>query len=127
MQIVYDIRDLAKIYPSQPQPANQDICLQIYAGEIFGLLGDNGAGKTTLDEAYSASMLLTFIMLGLGPVVIPPERLPMLVRQAGWLSPATYASSALRQTLLGPVTPRLGLDLGMLALISLGTFWLVSR
>jgi ABC-2 type transport system ATP-binding protein len=48
MQIVYDIRNLVKIYPSQPQTANQDICLQIYAGEIFGLLGDNGAGKTTL-------------------------------------------------------------------------------
>jgi len=30
------------------QPANQDISLQIYQGEIFGILGDNGAGKSTL-------------------------------------------------------------------------------
>jgi ABC-type multidrug transport system ATPase subunit len=46
--IVYDIRDLMKYYPNQPQPANQHITLQIHQGEIFGILGDNGAGKSTL-------------------------------------------------------------------------------
>lgn len=46
--IVYDIRDLCKIYAGQQRPANKDINLQIHEGEIFGLLGDNGAGKTTL-------------------------------------------------------------------------------
>ena len=46
--IVYDIRDLVKIYPGQTAPANRNITLQIEQGEIFGLLGDNGAGKSTL-------------------------------------------------------------------------------
>lgn len=46
--IVYDLQAVTKHYPKQPQPANQQITLQIQAGEIFGLLGDNGAGKTTL-------------------------------------------------------------------------------
>ncbi|WP_315791707.1 ABC transporter ATP-binding protein [Fischerella sp. JS2] len=46
--IVYDIQNLVKTYPGQTQPANKNITLQIYQGEIFGILGDNGAGKSTL-------------------------------------------------------------------------------
>ncbi|OKH48921.1 ABC transporter [Calothrix sp. HK-06] len=46
--IVYDIQNLFKTYPRQTQPANKNISLQIYQGEIFGILGDNGAGKSTL-------------------------------------------------------------------------------
>lgn len=46
--IVYDVRDLVKVYPGQAQPANDNITLQIRQGEIFGLLGENGAGKSTL-------------------------------------------------------------------------------
>jgi ABC-2 type transport system ATP-binding protein/ABC-2 type transport system permease protein len=46
--IVYDIRDLVKVYPGQAWPANKNITLQIQLGEVFGLLGDNGAGKSTL-------------------------------------------------------------------------------
>jgi ABC-type multidrug transport system ATPase subunit len=46
--IVYDVRDLVKVYPGQTRPANKNITLQIRQGEIFGLLGENGAGKSTL-------------------------------------------------------------------------------
>lgn len=46
--IVYDIQNLTKQYPGQTQLANKNITLQIYQGEIFGILGDNGAGKSTL-------------------------------------------------------------------------------
>ena len=46
--LVYDIQELTKHYPGQTQPANNRISLQIFQGEIFGLLGDNGAGKSTL-------------------------------------------------------------------------------
>lgn len=44
--ILDEIQNLKKVYPGQATPANQDIYLEIYRGEIFGLLGDNGAGKT---------------------------------------------------------------------------------
>lgn len=46
--VIYDIQNLIKIYPGQSKPVNDRITLQIYQGEIFGILGDNGAGKTTL-------------------------------------------------------------------------------
>lgn len=46
--IVYDIQNLCKTYQGQTLPANKNISLQIYQGEIFGILGDNGAGKSTL-------------------------------------------------------------------------------
>jgi ABC-type Na+ transport system ATPase subunit NatA len=38
-EIVYNVRDLVKVYPGQTQPANENITLQIHQGEIFGLLG----------------------------------------------------------------------------------------
>ncbi|MUG96335.1 ATP-binding cassette domain-containing protein [Scytonema sp. UIC 10036] len=46
--IIYDIQNIVKTYPSQTQPANKNISLQILEAEIFGILGDNGAGKSTL-------------------------------------------------------------------------------
>jgi len=46
--VVYDVRGLVKVYPGQTRPANQAITLQVYQGEIFGMLGENGAGKSTL-------------------------------------------------------------------------------
>jgi len=46
--IVYDVPDLVKVYPNQPQLANNHLTFQVAQGEVFGLLGDNGAGKTTL-------------------------------------------------------------------------------
>jgi ABC-type multidrug transport system ATPase subunit len=45
---IYTVTHIIKTYPNQLAPANDDICLEIYPGEIFGLLGDNGAGKSTL-------------------------------------------------------------------------------
>jgi ABC-2 type transport system permease protein len=78
-------------------------------------------------EGNALTLLLTLLLAGTGPVVIPPERLPPYMLAAGWASPATYAASALRQTLLGPVTPRLALDLAVLALIAALLLALVSR
>ncbi len=86
-----------------------------------------GTLASTPEEAGSISMILTFFMAGLGPVVFPPDRLPAILLKLGWFSPATYAASALRQVLIGPVSPRIFLDLAVLSLLGIITLWLVNR
>lgn len=86
-----------------------------------------GSKARSPEEAGSLTTLITFILLGLGPVIIPPERLPGWLVRLGALSPATYAASALRQTLIGPVTGRLALDLGVLLTFSGLVYWIVGR
>jgi ABC-2 type transport system permease protein len=86
-----------------------------------------GTTARTPEEAGSISMILTFIMTGLGPVIIPPDRLPDVILKLGWFSPATYAASALRQTLLGPVNSRFVLDVIVLSGLAFTTLWLVNR
>ena len=78
-------------------------------------------------QGNSVSLLLTFAFAGLGPVIAPAERLPEALRQVGMFNPAAWAASALRQTLLGPVTDRLALDLLLLSAFAFVVLWLVSR
>ena len=86
-----------------------------------------GSSARSPEEAGSLSLVATLVMLGLGPVVIPPDRLPDIMLALGHLSPATYAASALRQTLLGPVTGRIVPDLIMLMGMITLVFWLVGK
>lgn len=86
-----------------------------------------GTGLRTVEEVNAVSQVVTFMLLALGPVLIPPDRLPPLMHLLGYFSPATYAASALRQTLLGPINSRLWLDLCALALFALLTFTLTGR
>jgi ABC-2 type transport system permease protein len=75
--------------------------------------------------------LLRFVtavtLIAIGPVLFPPERLPEIMQWLGRLSPATYAASALRQTLLGPVSSRLVLDLSVLLGFGAIGLWFVVR
>ncbi len=103
------------------------LAIPLCAVPLSGIGALIGSSARTPEEAGSLSLLLTFVLLGLGPVVIPPSRLPGILLVLGWFSPATYAASALRQTLLGPVTARLLLDLAVLAGLSVVIFWLVAR
>ncbi|MFZ0548330.1 MAG: ABC transporter permease [Candidatus Promineifilaceae bacterium] len=90
-------------------------------GAILGVRARNPQEGNTLN------LLLTLLLMGLGPVVIPPNRLPDWLVFTGRLSPATYAASALRQTLIGPVTGELLVDLLALVVFALVSFWLVGR
>ena len=86
-----------------------------------------GTSARNLQEANSLNLVLTLGMVALGPVVIPPERLSPIFLYLGIFSPATYAASALRQTLIGPMTSRVILDLAVLLGLAGFTFWLVGR
>jgi ABC-2 type transport system permease protein len=86
-----------------------------------------GTSARTPQEANSISLLLTLLLVAIGPVIAPPDRLPDAFLTIGYASPATYAASAMRQTLIGPLSPRLALDLAALAAFTLLFFWLTAR
>jgi len=54
-------------------------------------------------------------------------QMPGLLVTLGRFSPATYAASALRQTLVGPVTSALLIDLAVIIGCTIVTFWLAAR
>jgi len=94
---------------------------------LAGLGALMGVSFRTPEEAAATGRLLTILMLTIGPVLIPPGRLPDWLVWLGFLSPATYAASALRQVLLGPLTSRLFLDSALLAACTVISFRLVDR
>jgi ABC-2 type transport system permease protein len=86
-----------------------------------------GVTARTSAEAGSLSLAVTIVTAGIGAVVIPPDRLPPWFVILGRLSPASYAGSAVRQVILGPVTPSMATDLAALIGFSLASLWIVSR
>lgn len=78
-------------------------------------------------EAGPVTTLIVFLFISIGPVIFPPSRLPSVMQSIGRLSPATYAASALRQTLLGPATPQLAIDLAVLLFVAVILSHLVNR
>ena len=90
-------------------------------GALLGLVG------RTRSESLNVGFLLTLVMTGLGPVLIPPDRLPRAMRLLGYLVPSTYAASAVRQTLVGPVTLRLALDALVMLGITIASLWWVGQ
>jgi ABC-2 type transport system ATP-binding protein len=53
---IISIRDLRHRYRKQPQDAVAGINLDVFPGEIFGLIGPDGAGKTTTFQILSGVM-----------------------------------------------------------------------
>jgi ABC-2 type transport system ATP-binding protein len=54
-----DIRHLRKEYKDKPEPALNDLCLELEQGDIFGFIGPNGAGKTTTIKMLATLLLPT--------------------------------------------------------------------
>jgi ABC-2 type transport system permease protein len=103
------------------------IVVPLCAVPMAGIGALIGSTARTPEESGSLGLLVTLAMVGLGPVVVPPDRLPALVVILGRFSPATYAASALRQALLGPVTWQSALDLFALVGFTAASFWLTGR
>jgi len=104
------------------------LVLPLIATSLCGLGTLLGIIVKSPQEVSNLSSLITFVLVGFGPVVIPPSRLPGFVEYVSYISPATYAASALRQTVFD-MSDRipLAIDLLVLFLILASTLWLVSR
>lgn len=112
------------------------LALSLWVAAAIPLIGVSLCGLGALigiivrtpEEVGNLSSLITFLMMGAGPVVIPPDRLPAVLRVIGYASPATYAASALRQAVLGwPDRIPLGVDLLVLLAFLAGSLWLVGQ
>jgi ABC-2 type transport system permease protein len=94
---------------------------------LAGIGAAIGANSPTPEVGGGLTLLVTMLALFIGPVLLPANRLPEIVQLVGHLSPATYAASALKQTLLEPIASRIVIDLIALIGFSMLTFWSVSR
>lgn len=102
------------------------VVIPLCAISLSGIGALIAVNSRTPESAASVSLLVTALLISLGPVVVPPDRLARPLLLLGWLSPTTYAASALRQTLLGPLTAQFGLDLLVLAGFGIVTLGLVG-
>ena len=112
--------------PLQLHPAVL-LVIPLSAISVAGIGALIGASARTMESANAINLLVTFVLMSLGAVIIPPSKLPSLLVEIGRISPATYAASALRQTLIGPVTSQLWIDLIALAGFTFLVFWFVER
>jgi len=76
---VYDIRDPLLL-----------LVIPLAAIPLAGVGALIGVSFRNPELANSVSLLVTLALVSLGPVVVPPDRLPPLLLTLGWLSPATY-------------------------------------
>jgi len=95
---------------------------------LAGLGALIGVISRSSQEAGSVSLVMQMVLVVFGPVFVPDQSLSPLIRTVSLLSPATYAASALRQTLLG-VPDRIPLWVDVLALIALtlALLWLAGQ
>jgi ABC-2 type transport system permease protein len=103
------------------------LILPLVSAPLAGLGAYIGTLTRRPEDSMSINQVITLVFLGMGPVMIPPDRLPGWLLTLGWFSPANYAASALRQVILGPVTARLWLDVVAMLLFTVVSLWLVSK
>jgi ABC-2 type transport system permease protein len=78
-----------------------------------------GVAAPNFDAANTITGILQFVFMGVGPVLLPQERLPEIVVFLGQFLPSTYAADALRHTLNSNYDGRFLLDLGFLVVFDL--------
>jgi ABC-2 type transport system permease protein len=103
------------------------LVMPLCAMSVSGIGALIGVHARTPEEAGAISLLINMLLMSIGPVVIPPDHLPAILLFLGHFSPTTYAASALRQVLIGPVTGELAIDIAILAGVTIVIFWLVGR
>ncbi len=69
-----------------------------------------GVASPNFDTANTITGILQFIFMGIGPVLLPEERLPPLVNFLSQFLPSTYAVDALRHTLNSTYDGRFWID-----------------
>lgn len=102
------------------------LIIPVCAISMAGLGTLVGALSRTSAEATSLGLLVTLVLSGTGAVIIPADRLPHWLVQLGTFNPATYASSALRQALLGSFTT-FRTDIAIVIVFGIAAFWTAAR
>ncbi len=90
------------------------VVLLLTAVPLAGLGAYISVSARNAELASALNLIITMLLTGLGPVVVPPERMPAIINTLSVINPARYAASALRQTVMGPVTADVGIDLAAL-------------
>lgn len=94
---------------------------------MAGLGAFIGFYSPTGQVASLATQVLAGLMVTLAPVYLTLEQLPPFLRITASFVPTTYVASALRAALSGQVGSRIWLDLGVLAVITVASLWLVTH
>jgi ABC-2 type transport system permease protein len=87
------------------------VVVPMAAMALAGIGATVGSVTRSLEEASALSLLVNLLLVTTGPVVLPEGRVPSPLSEIGFLNPAVYVASALRQALVGPVTGRMVWDL----------------
>lgn len=74
-------------YPSASQPALNNVCLTIHAGQAVGIIGRSGAGKSTL-----ADVLLGLVRPQAGKILVDGKDIHLNPR--GWMNELAYIPQA---------------------------------
>jgi ABC-2 type transport system permease protein len=86
-----------------------------------------GSRSTSINQASGLSLAATVLLSSIGPVVIPPDRLPGWLRAAGQYNPAALASDAIRTLFTGASTYGPWWDLAGLGVFTLAVYLVVRR
>jgi ABC-2 type transport system permease protein len=85
-----------------------------------------GVAAPNFDAANTITGILQFIFMGLGPVLLPEERLPAIALFLGQFLPSTYAADALRHTLNSTYDGRFFVDLAFLLIFDIIAMFFVG-